>query len=311
MTIVMTMLVPDDEELVDAQLRFHLNTGVDLLIVGDRGSAGATTELLHAYERHGRVRLLEAAAGDGRESEWRTRAARLAATDHGADWVIATDADEFWWPRGPSLDEVLANIPPQFGIVHGIARHFVPVPEPTGPFFERMVYRLAPKAPIADPASPWQPYRKAAHRASATVTVSADGRTVTDSSLRPLRGWYPIEVLHFPLRSGTTDTAPALEQGVLTPDERLRDVLRTVGPVPALPRSGLKLPAPTVVDDALFAIDVTTLGEADVSDARQALDQIERRLRAVESAPAVRLERALRSLARRARHRRAPSGGEP
>ena len=32
---------------------------------------------------------------------------RLAATELGADWVIHSDADEFWWPRGESLKDVL------------------------------------------------------------------------------------------------------------------------------------------------------------------------------------------------------------
>ena len=62
--------------------------------------------------------------------------ARLAATDYGADWVINTDADEFWWPRGGSLREVLAAVPEQYGIVQGFWRSFVPRPD-EGPLGEK------------------------------------------------------------------------------------------------------------------------------------------------------------------------------
>ncbi len=46
-----------------------------------------------------------------RDGPWRTDMARLAATDFGADWVINTDADEFWMPSGGTLKEVLASVP--------------------------------------------------------------------------------------------------------------------------------------------------------------------------------------------------------
>ena len=41
--------------------------------------------------------------------------ARLAATEFGADWLINSDADEFWWPRGASLRDVLGAVSPRYG----------------------------------------------------------------------------------------------------------------------------------------------------------------------------------------------------
>ena len=124
----MTLLVRDERDIVEQHLAFHLAAGVDVVIVtdhastdGTRGGARATTSAT------GVVRVLREPDGPFRQREWVTRMARLAATEHGADWVINGDADEFWWPRGGSLPEVLAAIPRRYGIVQSFVRHFVPV----------------------------------------------------------------------------------------------------------------------------------------------------------------------------------------
>jgi glycosyl transferase family 2 len=199
--VVMTLLVRDERDIVEEHLAFHLAAGVDEVIVTDHASSDGTEDVLARYERDGRVRVLREPDGPFRQREWVTRMARLAAVEHGADWVINSDADEFWWPRGRSLREVLAAVPRRYGVVQSLVRHFVPMADDGQPFFERMTFRLRPTAPINDPANPWRPYRKVVHRASADVVLVEGGHAVRSDDLQPLRGWYPIECLHFPLRS--------------------------------------------------------------------------------------------------------------
>ncbi len=197
----MTLLARDEADIVDAHVSFHLNAGVDFVIATDNRSQDGTTAILESYARVGCLHLIHEPGEGLRQGEWVTRMARLAATELGADWVINSDADEFWWPRGGSLKDVLAAVPERYGIVQGFWRPFVPRPDVGGFFAERMTVRLSPKAPINDPTSFYRPQHKVAHRADPHVTVGRGNHALVGGSLLPLRGWYPIEVLHFPLRS--------------------------------------------------------------------------------------------------------------
>ena len=116
----MTLLARNEADIIDAHVAFHLNAGVDFIVAIDNGSDDGTTEILDSYARDGHLQLTRD-AGDLEQSDWVTRMARRAATDFGADWVINSDADEFWWPRGDSLKDELASIPKRYGIVR--ARH--------------------------------------------------------------------------------------------------------------------------------------------------------------------------------------------
>ena len=201
MKLVVTVLARDEADVIDAQVAFHLNAGADLIIATDNNSQDGTAEILRRYQREGALHLIHEPAEGLRQSEWVTRMARLAATEFAADWVINTDADEFWWPRGESLKDVLAAVPQRYGVVEAFWRTFVPRPDDDRSFAERMTARLTQQAPINDPSSFYRPVTKVAHRADPNVIVGRGNHGLVDSPLQPLRTWHPLEVLHFPLRS--------------------------------------------------------------------------------------------------------------
>jgi hypothetical protein len=338
MKLVMTLLARDEADIVDAQIKFHLNAGVDLVVAMDNLSEDGTTEILESYAREGQLHLIREPGEYLRQADWITRMGRLAATDFGADWVIHSDADEFWWPRGESLKEVLESIPQRYGVVRALLRHFVPRPEDGSLFAERMTARISTPSPINDPRSLFRPNLKVIHRADPNVDVSIGAQRLIDSHLVPLRGWYPVEFFHFPVRSlaqcerkyshqeiapGQTPSPYYDRVRELIDAGRLDEVWRSlVIDDVALERglaegslvldtrlrdalrtieSGkpLTFPRPTVVDEAAYAVDVAALGEADVVRLQRRLDTLEQRLVHFEHRPAMRIERKLRGAAKK------------
>ena len=214
MKLVMTLLARDEADILDAQLSYHLSAGVDFVIAIDNDSQDGTTDILESYARQGCLHLIrEHRDLVANASEWRSRMARLAACEFEADWVMSSDADEFWWPRGGSLKEVLAAVPEQYGIVQAFWRSFVPRPDDDAFFADRMIVRLSQQAPINDPTSFYRPVIKVAHRADPHVLVACGNHTFFDSSFLPLATWHPLEVLHFPLRSRAQWTRKVQLQG--------------------------------------------------------------------------------------------------
>jgi Glycosyl transferase family 2 len=198
MKLVMTLLARDEDDIVDAQLAFHLNAGVDLVIATDNRSEDGTTEILERYAREGFLHRIDEPGDDLRQTEWVTRMARLAATDFDADWVINADADEFWWPRGTSLKDVLASVPPRYGVVRGAWRNFVPRPDDGRFFAERMTTRYTTPSFIDHPLGT---HSKSVHRAVPDVRIGRGNHEAFADGLLPLRGWYPFEIFHFPVRT--------------------------------------------------------------------------------------------------------------
>ena len=194
----MTLLVRDEEEILDAHLRYHLENGVDFVVATDHLSEDGTTEILREYERAGSLHVIREDRPEYNQPLYVTRMARLAATEFGADWVINADADEFWWPRDGPFRELFASVPSRFGVVQGLWRHFVLRPDDDGPFYERMLWR---RRPARDPLDPYHLAVKVAHRAHPQVEVGGGNHKAWVPGLATLEDWIPIEVLHFSVRT--------------------------------------------------------------------------------------------------------------
>jgi hypothetical protein len=222
--VVMALKVRDEEDVIESVLRYHRAQGVDFFIVTDNASTDRTPAILGRWVEGGLARVISEPSPELRErgQEWVTRMARLAATEHGADWVVHGDADEFWWPLEGTIKQALASVPVDFGVVLGPRVEFVARPDGPGTFFDRLVYREA--------RSMLRP--KIAHRALADVIVLHRGqhdvtagtdpedawqrlRTPGRPVLRTVRPegpgqgeerlvWYPrwpLRIFHLPLRS--------------------------------------------------------------------------------------------------------------
>jgi len=227
----MTLVVRDEADLVEDWLCYHLARGVDQLIVTDHRSVDGTSEVLARFAGE-RVRVIREDAPEMRQAEWVTWMARLAATDHGVDWVINSDADEFWWPRDGSVHELLAAVPARFGVVRALWRQFVLRPDGRAAFWERMTVRCRP---VAELTSPYHVQVKIAHRASPDVVVSEGNHDAFGAGMTLVREWLPFEVLHFPLRTEAQLADKFLRRRAILGGEHITAAIERLdsdGPVP-------------------------------------------------------------------------------
>ena len=193
----MTLLVRNEDELIAANLDYHLAQGVDFVIVTDNGSTDATRALLAPYEARGVAHVIDDPTKVHVQARQVTRMARLAAIEHGADWVINNDADEFWWPQIGTLRDVFAAIPDHYGQVLARRSNFVAPPPGDGPFHRRMVVREARSlTPTGAPLAP-----KVAHRGRADVRVATGNHHLDHPPLFTAPVPDLIEVFHFPMRT--------------------------------------------------------------------------------------------------------------
>ena len=251
--------------------------------------------------------------------------------------LVSSDADEFWWPRGEGLKDVLAVIPERYDVVQALVREFRPRPEDGRSFSERLTVRPSLDARGEQASDPVEWALRSVYRASPSLAIEPGDRRGV-----PLRAWYPVEVLRFPFRSsgqvegryvgrvgrssesrsrveaellaandlrglreryaalviGDEGLKLALEDGTLAEDVRLRDALRELRDG-ASEDGRLVLKTPDIVDDASYAVECAAVGEVDLAGLDRQLRELEDRIVLLEARFWPRVARTLSRVVRR------------
>ena len=200
MMLVLTLLCRDEADILESMLRFHLAQGVDRIIATDNGSVDGSLEILQRFERRGQLTLLQEAEQTHDQAVWVTRMARMAAA-MGADWVINSDADEFWWPQQGNLNSTLIQLPESVEGLLVERTNFLPPPregQDQRPFYQRQTLRE--RVSCNSLGAPLPP--KLIHRTHPDVEITDGnhGARVNGIPIAAIKS-TEIEILHVPIRS--------------------------------------------------------------------------------------------------------------
>jgi glycosyltransferase involved in cell wall biosynthesis len=199
--LLLVMVVRDHADIIDSNLRWHFDHGVEFAIVTDNGSTDGTLEILQRHEREGRLLLLQDPS-DLMEGAMLTRMAMLGREQYGAEWILPVDGDELFVPSRGSLQDHLERDGVNLWSVPTV--NFVPTvhddaadPNPV----TRLSYKVG-----RPPAIPKLPYllkriqRKILFKAADLIAIR-DGSHKADMRNERRGAATDISVYHYPIRS--------------------------------------------------------------------------------------------------------------
>ena len=206
MTVVLTMMVRDEADIIAATIEHHLAQGIDRILVTDNASVDGTRDILAAYAAVAPVTVLDDPEHRKQQGEVVTRMARLAFTEHGADWVVNGDADEFVRAIDPAFTvaEALARTPKEIAAFTVPVINLVGAMARKGAGFRRLVRRDERSLEELRAAGVHaHPTPNAIHVGSPDVEVAQGNHFVSLESQGEPPAGAALEVLHLPWRSSS------------------------------------------------------------------------------------------------------------
>ncbi|MGM1030248.1 MAG: glycosyltransferase family 2 protein [Actinomycetota bacterium] len=206
MTVVMTMMVRDEADIIAATIEHHLAQGIDRILVTDNASVDGTREILAEYASIAPVTVFDDPEHRKQQAQVVTRMARLAFEEHGADWVVNGDADEFVRAVDPSLTiaEALGRTPREIGAFTVPVVNLVGAMAQRGSGLRRLVLRDERSLEALRAAGVHaHPTPNAIHVGSGDIEVAHGNHFVSIEQQGEPPAEAALEVLHLPWRSSS------------------------------------------------------------------------------------------------------------
>ena len=104
MKLFMTIVIRDEDSIIEKNIRFHKAMGVDGFIVTSHNSTDRTNEILNKLKQEGFVLdILYKNSPNHQHHVWVDEMIKIAKKKYKADWIINADADEFYYSKDLNL----------------------------------------------------------------------------------------------------------------------------------------------------------------------------------------------------------------
>ena len=94
--LTMTILVKNEMDIIEKNIRYHAKKGVESFVVMDNNSTDGTREVLENLKKEFEITIIDE-KGTYSQAKWMTRLTHIARKKYNPSWLIPNDADEFWW----------------------------------------------------------------------------------------------------------------------------------------------------------------------------------------------------------------------